>query len=158
MTDTDLFSGTARNEGGSVETLGEVEHQEVRSVLLIPPPAHLALGVGGIENFVDISTLYPEEGHCSPSSEKGNEEEETDDVSAGSFLLYRIIPIITVDFSIGLVRVTHLRSACSQPQSFRFHWCNMEEVLVIRSGLDILSIVYSSVKISKSLIVTTQLV
>ena len=74
MTDTDLLSGTARNEGGSVETLGEVEHQEVRSVLLIPPPAHLTLGVGGIDNLVDISTLDPEEGHCSPSSKKSNEE------------------------------------------------------------------------------------
>ena len=55
--------------------------------------------------MVDISALDPEEGHRTPTSEKHNEEEQTDDVCAGSFLFYRIISIITIGFSIGLVFV-----------------------------------------------------
>ena len=63
------------------------------------------LGVGRVDNFVDISPLDPEEGNNTPTSEKGNEEEKANDVCAGSFLLYRIISIITIGFSISLVSV-----------------------------------------------------
>ena len=99
------WDSVSDDEDGRGEALSQVEYQQEWPVLLSAPATHLALGVGRIDHFVDISALYPEEGHDTPSSEKSNEEEETNDVCAGSFLRYRIISIITIGFSIALVTV-----------------------------------------------------
>ena len=41
--DTDLLGGTADDQDGGVETLGQVKDQQVGPVSLVPPSAYLAL-------------------------------------------------------------------------------------------------------------------
>ena len=93
--ETDLSSLTSSDQNCRIETLSEVKHDQELPVYESSISAHVAIRVRGIENLGDVSSADTKEGDGSPTSQEGEEQEETKNIRAGS-LGYGTVGVVSI--------------------------------------------------------------